>query len=104
VKYVKSPDTFKIVIGAEEQADRYIVKFSDFGVGVPEGLEEKIFEERFRAPLVRGIKGSGLGLTISRQLMREHGGDLILHQRKDPTEFHLVFPKHSRRRHENPVH
>jgi len=104
VKYAESPDTFKIVISAEDQPDRSVIKFCDWGIGIPEGLEEKIFEERFRAPLVRGIKGSGLGLTISRQLMREHRGDLVLHQRKDPTEFHLVFPKHSRRHHENPVH
>lgn len=104
VKYAESPETFKIVISAEEQSDRYIIKFCDWGIGVDEGLEEKIFEERFRAPLTRGIRGSGLGLTIARQLMSEHGGDLILHNRKDPTEFHLVFPKKSRRRHENPVH
>lgn len=104
VKYHESPDKFRIVIGAEEQAEHYIIKFRDWGIGIPEGLEEEIFRERFRAPLVRGIRGSGLGLTISRQLMREHGGDLVLHQRKDPTEFHLVFPKKSRRRHENPVH
>lgn len=104
VKYADSPETFKIVIGAEEQSDRYIIKFCDSGIGVPEGLEEKIFEERFRAPLKRGIRGSGLGLTIARQLMREHGGDLILHQRKDPTEFHLIFPKPPRRRNEDTVH
>jgi len=104
VKYHENPETFKIEIGAEVQTDRYIIKFCDWGIGIPKGLEEMIFEERFRAPLVRGIRGSGLGLTISRQLMREHNGDLILHQRKDPTEFHLIFPKQPRRRNENPVH
>lgn len=93
VKYVDNPETFKIVIGAEDQPRHYVIKFCDWGIGVPEGLEEKIFEDRFRAPLVRGVRGSGLGLTIARQLMRKHGGDLVLHKRKDPTEFHLLFPK-----------
>jgi signal transduction histidine kinase len=97
VKYVDSPETFKIQVGAEEQSEYYVIKFCDWGIGVPEGLEEKIFEDRFRAPLVQGVRGSGLGLTIARQLMREHGGDLILKHPKTPTEFHLVFPKQSRR-------
>lgn len=97
VKYVDNPETFKIQIGAEEQSEHYVIKFCDWGIGVPEGLEEKIFEDRFRAPLVQGVRGSGLGLTIARRMMREHGGDLILRHGKNPTEFHLVFPKQSRR-------
>jgi two-component system sensor histidine kinase VicK len=96
VKYADSPDTFKIVIGAEEQSEHYVIKFCDWGIGVPEGLDEKIFEDRFRAPSVQGVRGSGLGLTIARRLMREHGGDLFLKHGKNPTEFHLVFPKQSR--------
>jgi signal transduction histidine kinase len=96
VKYADSPETFKISIGAEDQSEHYVIKFCDWGVGVPEGLEEKIFEDRFRAPFVHGVRGSGLGLTIARQLMREHGGDLFLKHRKNPTEFHLVFPKQLR--------
>lgn len=96
VKYADSPETFKISIGAEEQSEHYVIKFCDWGVGVPEGLEEKIFEDRFRAPFVQGVRGSGLGLTIARQLMHEHGGELFLKHRKNPTEFHLVFPKQLR--------
>lgn len=93
IKYVGRPEDFKIEIGAEELPDHYVLKFSDWGRGVPEGFEEKIFEERFRAPSVEGVEGLGLGLTIARQLMREHGGDLFLKHRSQPTEFHLTFPK-----------
>ncbi|MFZ0748729.1 MAG: GAF domain-containing sensor histidine kinase, partial [Pyrinomonadaceae bacterium] len=106
IKYAESPETFQIRIGADEVQDHYVIKFCDWGIGIPEGLEEKIFEHRFRAPVVqdRAVKGSGLGLTISRQIMREHGGDLVLKNRHNPTEFHLVFPKQLRRRHEDNVH
>lgn len=97
VKYVGRPEDFKIEIRAEELSDRYVLKFSDWGLGVPEGLEEKIFEERFRGPSGEGVEGHGLGLTIARQLIREHGGDLFLKNRSKPTEFHVIFPKRLRR-------
>ncbi len=50
----------------------------DRGVGVPRGCEEKIFEQFFRAndSLSSGIQGSGLGLTLARQIARAHGGDI----------------------------
>jgi signal transduction histidine kinase len=52
------------------------------------GLEEKIFQEWLRAPEAReeNIMGSGFGLTISRQSMREHGGDLILKNSYKPAK------------------
>ena len=54
-------------------------KVEDRGLGVPEGCEEKIFEQFFRAhdSLSSGIQGSGLGLTLARQIARAHGGDLV---------------------------
>jgi signal transduction histidine kinase len=52
------------------------VKILDRGAGVPHGCEEKIFEQFFRAhdSLSSGIQGSGLGLTLARQIARAHGG------------------------------
>ncbi|HEY1172673.1 MAG TPA: HAMP domain-containing sensor histidine kinase [Verrucomicrobiae bacterium] len=50
----------------------------DRGRGVPKGCEEKIFEQFYRAhdSLSSGIQGSGLGLTLARQIARAHGGEL----------------------------
>jgi len=51
----------------------------DRGSGVPKSCEEKIFEQFYRAhdSLSSGIQGSGLGLTLARQIARAHGGELI---------------------------
>jgi signal transduction histidine kinase len=48
----------------------------DRGPGVPKGCEEKIFDQFFRAhdSLSSGIQGSGLGLTLARQIAAAHGG------------------------------
>jgi signal transduction histidine kinase len=51
----------------------------DRGAGVARGCEEKIFEKFFRAndSLTNNIPGSGLGLTLARQIARAQGGDVI---------------------------
>jgi signal transduction histidine kinase len=56
----------------------------DRGLGVPAGSEEKIFEKFYRAhdSLSSGIQGSGLGLTLARQIARAHGGEVIYSRRE----------------------
>ena len=56
----------------------------DRGPGVPKGSEEKIFEQFYRAhdSLSSGIQGSGLGLTLARQIARAHRGDVLYRPRE----------------------
>jgi signal transduction histidine kinase len=60
------------------------LKVLDRGLGVPRGCEEKIFEQFYRAhdSLSSGIQGSGLGLTLARQIARVHGGDVAYEPRE----------------------
>ena len=60
------------------------IQVSDRGLGVPSGCEEKIFEQFYRAydSLSSGIQGSGLGLTLARQIARAHGGDVVYRPRE----------------------
>jgi signal transduction histidine kinase len=60
------------------------IKVLDCGSGVPRGNEEKVFEKFYRAhdSLSSGIQGSGLGLTIARQIARAHGGDVVFEPRE----------------------
>jgi signal transduction histidine kinase len=50
----------------------------DRGPGVPGVCEERIFEQFFRVndSLTNAVPGSGLGLTLARQIARAHGGDV----------------------------
>lgn len=99
IKYAEEKEGLKVLIGAEDLGDRVVVKFRDWGIGVPHGLEEKIFDEGFRAPSAvskRNVSGSGFGLFISRKIMREHGGDLVLAHHLKPTEFQIVIPRRER--------
>ena len=60
------------------------IRVLDRGSGVPRGSEEKVFEKFYRAhdSLSSGIQGSGLGLTIARQIARAHGGDVVCEPRE----------------------
>jgi signal transduction histidine kinase len=60
------------------------VSVLDRGLGVPKGCEEKIFEKFYRAhdSLSSGIQGSGLGLTLARQIARAHGGEVVYQARE----------------------
>jgi signal transduction histidine kinase len=60
------------------------IRVLDRGAGIPRGSEEKIFEKFYRAheSLGSGVQGSGLGLTIARQIARAHGGDVAYEPRE----------------------
>ena len=60
------------------------VRVLDRGIGVPRGCEEKIFEQFYRAhdSLSNGIQGSGLGLTLARQIARAHSGEVVYEPRE----------------------
>ncbi len=67
----------------------------DRGPGVPAAAAERIFEQFYRAhdSLAGGIPGSGLGLTLARQIARQHGGDLVYAPREGGgSEFQLRLP------------
>lgn len=57
---------------------RIWLRVSDTGPGVPEDLRARIFEPFFTTK-GEGM-GTGLGLAMSRSVVMEHGGDLILEQ------------------------
>ena len=62
----------------EGPPSRVEVRVLDRGLGVPQGCGDRIFEQFYRAhdSLNSGIQGSGLGLTLARQVARAHGGDV----------------------------
>jgi two-component system nitrogen regulation sensor histidine kinase GlnL len=60
----------------------------DDGRGVPEDLAERVF-----LPLVSGrAEGSGLGLALAQQVVREHRGSLAYRSRPGHTVFTLLLP------------
>jgi len=74
--------SIKFVIGHSYVSDVSTVKFkiTDTGVGIAPENHEKIFEDfvAISSGDQRQIRGDGLGLSISRKIARQMGGDIIV--------------------------
>jgi PAS domain S-box-containing protein len=83
-----------VTSGVEERRDnrepRVWLRVADNGTGVRDELRDKIFEPFFTTK-PEGI-GTGLGLAVSRSLVREHGGDLRLERSELGAVFRLTLP------------
>lgn len=84
-KYSDSRKEVEVRLRGESNPLPYLeFSVSDRGLGVPRGAEQKIFEKFYRAhdSLSSGIQGSGLGLTLARQIARAHGGEVVYEPRE----------------------
>ena len=69
----------RVRIGVEESPQGQVAfcAVSDEGIGIPEEDVARIFERFARGANVAGrITGSGVGLTIVRQIVEQHGGTI----------------------------
>ena len=65
------------------------IEIADTGVGIPAPLLERIFEPFFTTK----AKGTGLGLTIARRIITEHGGRISVHSQEGRgTTFSIELP------------
>lgn len=78
IKY--SGDSRKIDVKIEAKVNRVIVSVKDFGTGIRREDRDKIFSRFYRAgdELTQTVKGSGIGLTIVKQLVEAHKGEILV--------------------------
>jgi two-component system NtrC family sensor kinase len=76
--------------------DRVSVRIVDNGPGIASELREKIFAPRFTTKNGRVQFGLGLGLSISRQIITDHGGVITLDSVPGRTEFTVELPQGER--------
>lgn len=79
IKYTESSDRIKIKFGTDQSLKNYVVTISDSGIGIPPEDLPYIFDRFFKAhtPVRPGKEpGSGLGLTISKEIISAHGGTI----------------------------
>ncbi len=77
VRYTDSPGLLRIHAASEE--NRLILCFEDSGPGVPDEALERIFDRLYRVDKSRSRKlgGSGLGLSICKQIVESHKGSIL---------------------------
>lgn len=77
VKY--SPGGTPVCVEAHRGGDYAVIEVRDRGLGIPPHEQPQVFERFFRASTTLDIRGTGLGLYITRQLVELHGGRIELH-------------------------
>lgn len=78
IKY--SPDGGRVKVTVSSDGTSGSIEVADQGLGIPEDEQKRVFEKFYRLDpsMTRGIGGSGLGLYISRELVKQMGGELSL--------------------------
>lgn len=84
-----------ITISLSKQEDHIILLFADNGCGIPKHLHSTLFDPFTTADSSRNhSKGSGLGLSITRKIIEQHGGQIELLQPDGTmqTRFQILLP------------
>jgi signal transduction histidine kinase len=81
------PESGRIAISARRELDWVVVRVIDDGPGIPADLLERIFDPFFTTKPPG--EGTGLGLDMSRRLVRRYHGDISVESRPGRTEFRV---------------
>lgn len=84
-----SPESGLVTISAERVLDRIVVRMVDNGPGIPSEIRHRIFDPFVTSKPVG--QGRGLGLDITRQLVRRNDGDIEVDSTPGRTEFRVLL-------------
>jgi PAS domain S-box-containing protein len=93
VKY--SPDGGIVTMSTRSEGGFALVSVSDTGVGIPPDEISHVFERfrRVRSGAAQSIPGTGLGLTIVKQIVEMHGGKIWVESAVGHgSAFHFTLP------------
>lgn len=92
IKYSNGDKTVKIELMFKE--NDVSISVEDFGIGIPEDEQENVFQSFYRARNSKDIKGTGLGLVITKQFVEMHNGKIEFESRENTgTKFTVTIPE-----------
>ncbi len=91
VKYSPLGGTIQLKVSAP--TDSAVIEISDHGIGIPAEDRGRLFSGFLRASNVGSIEGTGLGLTIVKQIVDMHGGRIDCDSEvNEGTSFTITLP------------
>ncbi len=84
------PDGGTLHIGTSMTFDSILISFADTGVGIPEEIQQRIFDPFFST---KGPAGQGLGLSVSYGIISRHGGTITVESSPEKgSTFKILLP------------
>ncbi|MEN2280915.1 tetratricopeptide repeat protein [Algoriphagus sp. SE2] len=82
----------KVIICTKKTKNGVELSVKDNGNGIPESIKEKIFQPFFTTKPTGS--GTGLGLSLSYDILKAHGGQLIVESKEgEGTKFSMILPQ-----------
>jgi two-component system phosphate regulon sensor histidine kinase PhoR len=80
-----TPSGGKVIVASDVREGQFAIDVIDSGIGIKPEEAERVFEKFYRStdPRVGKITGTGLGLTLAREVIRLHSGDITLQSEID---------------------
>ncbi len=91
-----SDENTKVFIILDSDKIDYIISVKDFGIGIEENELEMIFENLYRVEKsrVKDVDGFGIGLSICKNIVMAHGGNISVSSKIGTgSEFVVKLPK-----------
>jgi two-component system NtrC family sensor kinase len=80
-----------LTIGTKREDNKVLIQIQDTGVGIPEGIRDKIFDAFFTTK--QKVKGVGLGLSVCYGIIKDHGGEIKVESEEEKgTTFTISLP------------
>lgn len=92
---LKFTETGSIRVWAEQEEDWLSVTVSDTGIGIPADKQDVIFQsfEQADGSVAREYGGTGIGLTVTKQLVELHGGTIsVISEPGEGAHFTFTLP------------
>ncbi len=88
-----SPAGLPIDIAVESTPIGLSIEVADSGPGIPDNLQQQVFDKFFQIHAESAQSGVGLGLSICRAIVEAHGGEILVSNRKEGgAAFQMYLP------------
>ncbi len=84
-----------VIISVFERDGNIVTSVKDFGPGIPKENMPRVFQRLYRVQKLSKTEGLGLGLYLSREIIRAHGGKVWVESEENiGSEFYYMIPYH----------
>ena len=96
IKYSKWGEKIKVIIRLVQNNQETVFSVTDFGIGIPERDQPRVFQKFFRSDnaAIRDAEGAGLGLYICKMIIETSGGRIWFESKENEgTTFFFTLPR-----------